>query len=116
MACLAQLTPPRDPGRIDLLGTAYELPAANDSFDAVLCTTVLEHLEEPAQVLAGFWVTFGQALVYYLTRLNGVPLIRQLPVVAALGLVVQAVAGILDRLDRADECTWAYLVVARAAT
>jgi hypothetical protein len=48
--------------------------------------------------------------------LNGVPLIRQLHVVAALGRVVQAVAGILDRLDRADGWTWAYLVVARAAT
>jgi UDP-glucuronate 4-epimerase len=36
--------------------------------------------------------------------------------VVALGLVVQAVAGLLDRLDHADEWTWAYLVVARAAT
>src|SRR5215211_4735603 len=51
MAYLAELTPPRDPGRIDLLGTAYEIPAANDSFDAVLSTTVLEHPEEPAQAL-----------------------------------------------------------------
>jgi len=34
----------------------------------------------------------------------------------ALGLVVQAAAGIFDRLDRADEWTWVYLVVARAAT
>jgi len=34
----------------------------------------------------------------------------------ALGLVVQAVAGFSDRLDRADEWTRVYLVVARAAT
>jgi ubiquinone/menaquinone biosynthesis C-methylase UbiE len=36
---------------IDLVGTAYEIPAEDGSFDTVLCTFVLEHLEEPAQAL-----------------------------------------------------------------
>jgi len=36
---------------VDLVGTAYEIPAPDDSFDCVLCTSVLEHLEEPEVAL-----------------------------------------------------------------
>ncbi len=36
----------------DRLGSAYKLPAADEEFDSVLCTAVLEHLEEPATALA----------------------------------------------------------------
>jgi SAM-dependent methyltransferase len=64
------------------------------------------------QPLSGFWVTFGQLLVYNLYRHNRGPL-RWLRVVDLLGLVVQAGAAGLDRLDRAEEWTWMYMVVAR---
>lgn len=40
-----------DLSRSDLVGTAYELPVEDSSFDTVLCTAVLEHLEEPAAAL-----------------------------------------------------------------
>ncbi len=37
---------------VDLFGTAYDIPVPDDSFDCILCTAVLEHLEEPADALA----------------------------------------------------------------
>lgn len=37
---------------IDLKGTAYEIPSEDASFDTVLCTDVIEHLEEPGEALA----------------------------------------------------------------
>jgi SAM-dependent methyltransferase len=36
-----------DLSNIDLMGTVYEIPVESKSFDCVLCTSVLEHLEEP---------------------------------------------------------------------
>jgi SAM-dependent methyltransferase len=36
---------------IDLVGTAYAIPVADGSFDTALCTSVLEHLEEPEQAI-----------------------------------------------------------------
>ena len=150
----------------DLIGSAYEIPARDCSFDTVLSTAVLEHLEEPAgalrearrvlrpgglaiyiapfiwhlheeprdfyrysryglehlfrgagfdvaeiRPLSGFWVTFGQLFVYYLRRFDRGP---GRPVVPAVSGAVQRVSGFLDRLDRAEEWTWAYLVLARA--
>lgn len=41
-----------DASRIDMFGTAYEIPVADGSFETVLCTSVLEHLEEPSRALA----------------------------------------------------------------
>jgi SAM-dependent methyltransferase len=41
-----------DRSAIDLFGTAYKIPVAAESFDSVLCTYVLEHLEEPARAVA----------------------------------------------------------------
>ncbi len=35
-----------------MLATAYEIPLEDGSFDTVLMTEVLEHLEEPARGLA----------------------------------------------------------------
>jgi SAM-dependent methyltransferase len=36
---------------IDLVGTAYDIPVEAQHFDSVICTSVLEHLEEPEQAL-----------------------------------------------------------------
>lgn len=36
---------------IDLIGTAYAIPAADGSFDCALSTAVLEHLEDPGAAL-----------------------------------------------------------------
>lgn len=38
-------------GFADLQGTAYDIPAGDATFDSMLCTAVLEHLEEPLQAL-----------------------------------------------------------------
>lgn len=37
---------------VDMTGTAYEIPQLDRSFDCVLCTAVLEHLEDPAKALS----------------------------------------------------------------
>ena len=62
--------------------------------------------------LSGFWTTFGQLLVY---RLHGFHrgVLRCVPVIPALGLAIQATSYLLDRVDRREEWTWMYLVVAR---
>jgi ubiquinone/menaquinone biosynthesis C-methylase UbiE len=62
--------------------------------------------------LSGFWVTFGQLLAYNVNRLNRGPL-RWLRIVDAATLLVQGVAWLLDRIDRTEQWTWMYLVVAR---
>jgi SAM-dependent methyltransferase len=43
---------PHPKDAIDLLGSAYEIPAEDGSFDTILCSDVLEHLEEPGRALA----------------------------------------------------------------
>ena len=40
-----------DRSAIDRIGSAYALPATDGEFDCVLCTAVLEHLEEPQAAL-----------------------------------------------------------------
>ena len=40
-----------DLGNADLIGTAYAIPSPDTTFDTVLCTSVLEHLEEPEEAL-----------------------------------------------------------------
>lgn len=40
-----------DSSSVDRFGTAYDIPAEDGEFDSVICTSVLEHLEEPAQAL-----------------------------------------------------------------
>jgi SAM-dependent methyltransferase len=37
---------------VDLIGSAYAIPADDAAFDSVICTAVLEHLEEPYDALA----------------------------------------------------------------
>lgn len=62
--------------------------------------------------LSGFWVTFGQLFVYNLYRFHRGPL-RWIPIIPLVGLGVQVLAYGLDRLDRSEQWTWMYLVVAR---
>ncbi len=152
---------------VDLVGTAYEIPAPDASFDTAMCTAVLEHLEEPSEVLAecfrvlksdgyaiysvpfiwhlheeprdfyryskyglrylfekagfevvelkalsGFWVTFGTLFLYNLYRFNRGP-IRRWHALDPMGRALGEVAHGLDRLDRTEQWTWMYLVVAR---
>jgi SAM-dependent methyltransferase len=156
-----------DKSSIDLIGTAYNIPVADATFDSAVCTAVLEHLEEPEQALrecyrllksggvaiysvpfiwhvheeprdfyrfskfglkyifekvgfeivelkalSGFWVTFGQLLVYNLHRFNFGPL-RWLRIINAVALLIQATSYGLDKLDKAEQFTWMYMVVAR---
>ena len=44
-----------DRSAIDRVGSAYALPASDGEFDCVLCTAVLEHLEEPEAALREAW-------------------------------------------------------------
>lgn len=62
--------------------------------------------------LSGFWVTFGQLFVYNLYRLNRGPL-RWLHIIDALGLLVQGCVYLLNRIDKTEQWTWMYMVVAR---
>lgn len=79
----------------------------------------LEHLFRKAgfevveiQTLSGFWVTFGQLSVYYLYRFHRGPL-RFLPLIPLLGFLMQLAAYGLNRLDKAERWTWAYLAIVR---
>lgn len=64
------------------------------------------------RALSGFWVTFGQLFVYNMYRANR-GLLRWFRVVALIGLLIQLVGYLLDRLDRTEQWTWMYMVVAR---
>ena len=64
------------------------------------------------KALSGFWVTFGQLLVYNLYRINRGPL-RWFRIIDAVGLMLQGIAYLLDRFDKTEQWTWAYLIVAR---
>ena len=156
-----------DKSGIDLFGTAYAIPALDNSFDSALCTAVLEHLEEPEQAirecfrvlrpggvalysvpfiwhlheeprdfyrfskyglkylferagfeiveidaLSGFWVTFGQLFVYNIYRFNRGPMLY-VPIIPALGLAIQGISYVLDCVDKTEQWTWMYLLVAR---
>lgn len=64
------------------------------------------------KALSGFWVTFGQLFVYNLYRLNRGPL-RWFRIIVVLGLLIQGLAYLLDKIDRTERWTWMYMVVAR---
>jgi hypothetical protein len=79
----------------------------------------LKHLFEKARfevleinALSGFWTTAVTLFAYYLERFE-TGLFRRLRVVRALGIALQGLAFVLDKLDRAEEWTWMYTVVAR---
>jgi SAM-dependent methyltransferase len=62
--------------------------------------------------LSGFWVTFGQLMVYNIARFHRGPL-KYVPIIPAAALGLQGVSWALDKLDRTEQWTWMYLVVAR---
>lgn len=158
-----------DKSKADLIGDAYKIPMGDQTVDTILCTAVLEHLEEPARALkeahralkpggyaiytaplfwhlheeprdffrytkhglahlfdkagfevikieplSGFWVTFGQELIYYLWRFRkggrANPLWWIVPCMAA---IIQATCYIVNSFDHSEEFSWMYLVVAR---
>lgn len=48
---LDHITTPHDPSQIDVYGTAFNIPARDSTFDSILCTAVLEHLERPQRAI-----------------------------------------------------------------
>jgi SAM-dependent methyltransferase len=64
------------------------------------------------EALSGFWATFGTLLSHNINRFNRGWLRRSYALALPM-LGVQGVAYVLDRLDKTEEWTWMYLVVAR---
>ena len=64
------------------------------------------------KALSGFWVTFGQLFVYNLYRFKKGPL-RWIPIVDAVGLFIQGISYLLDKIDKSERWTWMYMVVAQ---
>ena len=64
------------------------------------------------KALSGFWVTFGQLFVYNIYRFNRKPL-RFIPIIPAMGLAIQGISYLLDKIDKSEQWTWMYIVVAR---
>ncbi|OQW92458.1 MAG: hypothetical protein BWK78_01650 [Thiotrichaceae bacterium IS1] len=62
--------------------------------------------------LSGFWVTFGQLFVYNLYRINRGPL-RWFRIIDVIGLLLQGVFYILDKIDETEQWTWMYIVIAK---
>lgn len=62
--------------------------------------------------LSGFWVTFGQLLVYNVYRFNRGPL-SFIPIIPMIGLLIQGISFLLDKIDKTEQWTWMYMVVAR---
>ncbi|GJL67428.1 MAG: hypothetical protein NPIRA06_00630 [Nitrospirales bacterium] len=42
---------PHDKSLVDLIGTCYDIPAQDQTFDSLLCNAVMEHIEDPAVAL-----------------------------------------------------------------
>jgi SAM-dependent methyltransferase len=152
---------------VDLIGTAYNIPAKDASFDSAISTAALEHLAEPEIALrecnrilkrggiavytvpfiwhlhaepsdyfrfskfglqhlfektgfevieikpmAGFWATSVTMVCYYMERFHRGPL-HYVPVIPTLGVLFQCVAFFLGKIDKAEQWTWMYTVVAR---
>jgi SAM-dependent methyltransferase len=152
---------------VDLFAMADRLPLKDRSVDTVFASAVLEHLEEPFEVvnefnrvlkpgrcviatvpllwhvheeprdffrftsygikhlfsksgfaiktikaMSGFWVTFGQHLSYMVLRFHKGPM-KRVPVLPLIAMLIQGICFILDRIDKSERWTWAYLVVAQ---
>lgn len=64
------------------------------------------------KALSGFWVTFGQLLVYNIYRFNR-SILRWTYIVPIIGLIIQGISYILDNIDKTEQWTWMYIVIAR---
>ena len=64
------------------------------------------------KALSGLWVTFRQLFVYNIYRFNRGPL-KYVPIIPAVGLAIQGISYLLDRIDKTEQWTWMYMVVAR---
>ncbi len=64
------------------------------------------------KALSGFWITFGQLFVYNIYRFHRGPL-HYMPIIPVMGLAIQCASYILDRLDKTEQWTWMYLIMAR---
>lgn len=66
------------------------------------------------KALSGFWVTFGQESVYYLWRFRRWGMINPLWwLIPPVGLLIQSICYLFNFIDRSEEFTWMYLVVAK---
>lgn len=64
--------------------------------------------------LSGFWVTFGQELVYYLYRFRiGGKLNPFWWIIPVIGTFIQGICYLLNKIDHSEEFTVSYLLVAR---
>lgn len=63
------------------------------------------------KALSGFWVTFGQEMVYYIWRFRGGKI--TFAFISFVGAIIQGVVYVLDKIDKAEDFTWMYLVVER---
>ena len=64
------------------------------------------------KALSGFWVTFGQLMVYNMYRFNRGPL-KWFRIIEAIGLLIQGTVYLLEKFDKTEEWTWMYLVIAK---
>ena len=64
------------------------------------------------KALSGFWVTFGQLFVYNIYRFKKGPL-RWMPIIDVIGLLIQGISYGLDKIDKSENWTWMYMVVAK---
>lgn len=62
--------------------------------------------------LSGFWVTFGQLLMYNLYRFNR-SIIRILHIMDLIALIVFGIVYLLEKIDKTEQWTWCYLIVAK---
>lgn len=64
------------------------------------------------KALSGFWATFGQLFVYNIYRFNKGP-IRYIPIIPLIGIIIQGMSYILNLIDKSEQWTWMYLVIAK---
>ena len=62
--------------------------------------------------LSGFWITFGQLFVYNIYRFNRGPL-KFIPIIPVIGLIIQGISYLLDKIDKTEQWTWMYMVIVR---
>tara|TARA_Y100000996_G_scaffold406607_1_gene383150 strand:- start:2258 stop:2977 length:720 start_codon:yes stop_codon:yes gene_type:complete len=62
--------------------------------------------------LSGFWVTFGQLLVYKISTYNN-KILKAISIIPLLGFIIQRVCFLIHKFDKDKRWTWMYLIVAK---